>query len=77
MLRLQRIKNTPLIEKGDGEILLFKIKTWDEALNQRKSQAYDDVENFENKFSAEYLYLFNQTGGVESNRRSIVKYRNF
>jgi len=26
---------------------------------QRKSQAYDDVENFENKFTAEYLFLLN------------------
>lgn len=30
---------------------------------QRKSQAYADVANFLNKFSAEYLFLLNQTGG--------------
>jgi len=28
---------------------------------QRKSKAYDDVENFENKFTADYLFLINQT----------------
>ena len=27
---------------------------------QRKSKAYDDVENFPNKFTAEYLFLINQ-----------------
>jgi hypothetical protein len=28
---------------------------------QRKSKAYDDVENFPNKFTANYLFLINQT----------------
>ena len=28
---------------------------------QRKSKAYDDVENFPNKFTAEYLFLINAT----------------
>jgi hypothetical protein len=28
---------------------------------QRKSKAYDDVENFPNKFTAEYIFLINQT----------------
>ena len=28
---------------------------------QRKSKAYDDVENYPNKFTAEYLFLINQT----------------
>lgn len=27
---------------------------------QRKSKAYDDVENFPNKFTSDYLYLINQ-----------------
>ena len=34
---------------------------WDGDMVQRKSKAYDDVDNFENKFSANYLYLVNQT----------------
>ncbi len=47
--------------KRDGEALLKKLKAWDEDMVQRKSKAYDDVENFPNKFTANYLYLINQT----------------
>ena len=41
--------------------LVAKLKAWDEDMVQRKSKAYDDVENFPNKFTAEYLFLINQT----------------
>lgn len=47
--------------KKDGEALLKKMKAWDEDMVQRKSKAYDDVENFPNKFTANYMYLINQT----------------
>ena len=47
--------------KKDGEALLKKMKAWDEDMVQRKSKAYDDVENFPNKFTANYLFLINQT----------------
>ncbi len=47
--------------KKDGDALLKKIKAWDEDIVQRKSKAYDDVENFPNKFTANYLFLINQT----------------
>ncbi|MGY8914275.1 MAG: WD40/YVTN/BNR-like repeat-containing protein, partial [Flavobacteriales bacterium] len=47
--------------KTKGEDLIAELKTWDEEMVQRKSQAYDDVENFPNKFTAEYLFLINQT----------------
>jgi len=47
--------------KRDAEALLKKMKTLDEELVQRKSKAYDDVENFPNKFSANYLFVINQT----------------
>lgn len=47
--------------KDDGKTLLEKLKSWDEEMVQRKSKAYDDVENFPNKFTAEYLFLINQT----------------
>ena len=47
--------------KRDGEALLKKMKAWDEDMVQRKSKAYDDVENFPNKFTANYLFLINQT----------------
>ncbi|TXE11592.1 glycosyl hydrolase [Seonamhaeicola algicola] len=43
-----------------GESLLKDIKDWDAKMVQRKSQAYDDVENFENKFTANYMFLMNQ-----------------
>jgi len=48
-----------LIEKANA--LTSKMKTWDEEMVQRKSQAYDDVENFPNKFTAHYMYVINQT----------------
>ena len=33
--------------------------TLDKEMVQRKSKAYDDVENFPNKFTAEYMFLIN------------------
>lgn len=47
--------------KKDGDALLKKMKAWDEDMIQRKSKAYDDVENFPNKFTANYLFLINAT----------------
>jgi hypothetical protein len=47
--------------KADGEALLKKVKAWDEEMVQRRSRAYDDVENFTNKFTANYLFVINQT----------------
>ena len=44
---------------SEGKLLLNQLEAWDEKMVQRKSQAYDDVENFENKFTAEYLFLLN------------------
>ncbi len=49
--------------KTDGEALLKKMKAWDEDMVQRKSKAYDDVENFPNKFTTNYLFLINATEG--------------
>ncbi|MEM6319198.1 MAG: glycosyl hydrolase [Bacteroidota bacterium] len=47
--------------KKEGTALAEKMKAWDKDMVQRKSKAYDDVENFPNKFTAEYLFLINQT----------------
>ena len=47
--------------RKEGETLLKKMKAWDEDMVQRKSKAYDDVENFPNKFTANYLFMINQT----------------
>src|SRR5678815_5515744 len=49
------------VARKEGEALLKKMKSWDEDMVQRKSKAYDDVENFPNKFTANYLFLINQT----------------
>ncbi|HBE71636.1 MAG TPA: glycosyl hydrolase [Planctomycetaceae bacterium] len=45
----------------EGEKLADELREWDELMVQRKSKAYDDVENFPNKFTADYLFLINQT----------------
>ena len=47
--------------KESAKKLSDRLKIWDEEMVQRKSKAYDDVENFPNKFTAEYLFLINQT----------------
>ncbi len=47
--------------KKEGLALSHKMKLWDEDMIQRKSKAYDDVENFPNKFTANYLFLINAT----------------
>ncbi|MEL6923363.1 MAG: glycosyl hydrolase, partial [Bacteroidota bacterium] len=60
------LTNLPADEKfaslrKDGQQLVQRMKAWDEDMVQRKSKAYDDVENFPNKFTANYLFLINQT----------------
>ncbi|MBK8304901.1 MAG: glycosyl hydrolase, partial [Chloracidobacterium sp.] len=47
--------------KSDGEALLKKMKAWDEDMVSRKSRAYDDVENYPQKFTANYLFNLNAT----------------
>ena len=47
--------------KSSGQEIVKAIKTWDEEMIQRKSQAYDDVENFPNKFTANYMFMINHT----------------
>lgn len=47
--------------KQQGILLSEKLKKWDEEMVQRKTKAYDDVENFQNKFTANYMFLLNHT----------------
>ncbi|WP_396625237.1 WD40/YVTN/BNR-like repeat-containing protein [Luteitalea sp.] len=47
--------------KKDGEALVTKLKAWDGEMVQRRSRAYDDVENFPNGFTANWLFMLNQT----------------
>lgn len=56
---LSDLTNKELIK--EGKLLLQQLRSWDEDMVQRKSKAYDDVENFPNKFTAEYLFLIDQT----------------
>ncbi|MCE2895629.1 MAG: glycosyl hydrolase [Flammeovirgaceae bacterium] len=54
---LPKDKNAGL--RSEGTALVQRIKQWDEEMVQRKSKAYDDVENFPNKFTANYLFMIN------------------
>lgn len=58
----QLIKSLPAgTTKTNAEVLAKKIQAWDEEMIQRKSTAYDDAENFLNKFTANYMFMMNQT----------------
>lgn len=61
-------ENKELLESGQD--LMKDLKAWDEEMIQRKSKAYDDVENFKNKFTAEYLFLINH---VDSSKPRVNK----
>ena len=50
--------------------IIEAIKKWDENMVQRKSKAYDDVDNFENKMTGNYLFLVNQ---AESDIPAVTK----
>lgn len=45
--------------KEEAEALVQRMTAWDSEMVQRKSKAYDDVENFPNKFTANYLFAIN------------------
>ncbi len=45
--------------RSEATELVKKLKDWDEDMIQRKSTAYDDVENFPNKFTANYMFAMN------------------
>jgi hypothetical protein len=68
-------KHLPTDSKFDGlrkeaDTLSKQLKTWDVDMIQRKSKAYDDVENFPNKFTANYMFMMNQ---AESDLPAITK----
>lgn len=58
---LQKLDGKPAYRelKSAGETLIQELRAWDEKMVQRKSTAYDDVENFPNKFTANVLFLLN------------------
>jgi len=47
--------------KRDADSLMARLKAWDTDMVSRRSRAYDDVENFEQKFTANYMFLINAT----------------
>ncbi len=47
--------------KKEGKALSDSLKAWDDLMVQRKAKAYDDVENFPNRFTADYMFMMNQT----------------
>ena len=49
--------------KNNGSKLLRLMDNWDKKMMQRKTKAYDDVENFRNKFLADYLFILDQIKG--------------
>ena len=59
---LKEVKDDAL--KTEGMKLVKQLDAWDEDMIQRKSKAYDDVENFPNKFTAEYLFLIDATNST-------------
>jgi hypothetical protein len=60
---IKDMDNTVDIKK-EAQALVEKMKSWDEEMVQRKAKAYDDVENFPNMFTAEYIYMINQTNSA-------------
>ncbi|TAF51069.1 MAG: glycosyl hydrolase, partial [Sphingobacteriia bacterium] len=50
----------PASLKEKAQSLVKALKAWDNDMIQRKSTAYDDVENFPNKFTAQYMFTMNQ-----------------
>ena len=49
--------------KNNGNKLLKLMDNWDKKMMQRMSKAYDDVENFPNKFLADYLFILDEIKG--------------
>ncbi|MDG1888890.1 MAG: glycosyl hydrolase [Flavobacteriaceae bacterium] len=60
--------------KNNGKSLLSKMDAWDKKMMQRKSLAYDDVENFPNKFLADYLFILDEIkGDIPNVSKGILK----
>lgn len=76
---MKKTKGNPNFEaiNQEGEDLIKAMKAWDEKMVQRRSKAYDDVENFPNKFTANYLFMINQTQSSipKVNNGSIDRYK--
>ncbi|MEQ9301896.1 MAG: glycosyl hydrolase [Cyclobacteriaceae bacterium] len=69
---VERLTDDPRYQEliSQGKELLKKLTNWDEELVQRKSEAYDDTINFENKLTASYLFV---NGQLNSNVPFVTK----
>jgi hypothetical protein len=69
---IDRLTDDPKYQEliSQGKELLKKLTGWDEELVQRKSEAYDDTINFENKLTASYLFV---NGQLNSNVPFVTK----
>ena len=47
--------------RRDSDSLMTRLKAWDSDMVSRRSRAYDDVENYEQKFTANWMFLINAT----------------
>lgn len=72
--RLAKTEGQQALE-AEGRSLVEKLNDWDAQIIQRKSQSYDDVINFPNKLSAEYLFVRGQLGSNIPIVTSAVKER--
>jgi hypothetical protein len=64
----KELGGTPIFAASNT--LIEAIDQWDKNMVQRKSKAYDDVDNFENKMTGNYLFLVNQ---AESDIPAVTK----
>jgi photosystem II stability/assembly factor-like uncharacterized protein len=56
--------------------LMMAMASWDSVMVQRKCKAYDDVENFRNGFTSDYLYAISQAqNDIPRVNRSSVDFR--
>jgi hypothetical protein len=62
LLGHDKITGNSALKQAVTEVLETAV-SFDNDMIQRLSKAYDDVENYPNKFTASYLYVLNQTVG--------------
>lgn len=67
LMKKDKVGSAPFIACNE---ILEAIKKWDKNMVQRKSKAYDDVDNFENKMTGNYIFLVNQ---AESDIPAVTK----
>ena len=60
ILYLIKKESNVKLDLSTSNKLIEDIENWDKNMVQRKSKAYDDVDNFENKMTGNYLFLVNQ-----------------